>query len=279
MYYRKEFLHDSPGDCTYYAMHQPICHVIKGDESMHQTSYSTPLQGVGTNPGFGRQQFAQNWNQAPYSQQQNYPGQMAYGGSTLSQFGTNPQVVRQQIAGDQGQGQFNPQQYLNPYAQANAYQPIQNQGYYNPAVFQQVMNSASTNPQYVRSQIEQDIRQGSQPPAYLSNALYSQYGANPQQFGQSAMSSGQSAAMGQAVYGTGTFAQYGTNPQIVQSHIRQDLNQGGYSASAMNQGVPGASTFSEFGTNPQYVRQQISQDLGYQQGFQQGYQQGYQQYQ
>ncbi|MBX5436196.1 MAG: hypothetical protein IRZ33_03155 [Alicyclobacillaceae bacterium] len=163
-----------------------------------------------SNPQMVRQQIQQDLGQQA-------PGQNPAGGfgtSTLAQFGSQPQEIRQQIAQDLGQNPWQGQpQYLNPYAQAGVYQPVQNQAYYNPAVFQQVMHSVQTNPQQVRQQIQQDIQSGMQPPAFLQ---------------QAPVPAGAMQAPSGSLQPGSTLGQFGTNPQLMRQQIQSDLGQPRY---------------------------------------------------
>lgn len=230
---------------------------------MNQFGYgSSPMTTGATNPQWVRQQIGQDLG---YSQMSNRSA--GFGTSTFGQFSTNPQMVRQQISQDIGQSQFNQRGGLGQTSgmmSANmqgGYQPMQNQGYYNQAVLQQVMNSVQTNPQQIRQQIQQDIRYGQQPPAFISQQ---QYGGLSQ---QGTMQQGLTRQ-------GGTLSQFATNPQVVQQHIQQDLNQG--YGNTYNQGFAGrqtmqqqgmmnqGGTLSQFATNPQTVQQHIREDLSQQ---------------
>lgn len=203
----------------------------------------SPMNTGMTNPEMVRRQIAQDMgNSQAYTQaygtSQQFVGQ-PYATGAFAQFGTQPQMVRQQIAQDLGQAQV----AMGAYAPAQGYQPIQNQQYYNPAAFQQVMNSVHTDPQWIRQQIQQDIQAGAQPPAYLSGSQSQPYPVH---------------------MGTSTLSQFGTHPQMVQSHIRNDFNPQvqSFGPTGYGYGAPGG-TLSQFGTHPQMVRQQIQGDLGH----------------
>ncbi|MCL6548822.1 MAG: hypothetical protein K6T30_07915 [Alicyclobacillus sp.] len=180
---------------------------------------TSTLAQFGSNPQEIRQQIAQDLGQAAWQgPAMAAPPTAVHGTSTFAQFGTNPQFVQQQIARDlghvQGPAMMAQPQYLNPYAQAGVYQPVQNQAYYNPAVFQQVMGAVQTNPQQVRQQIQQDIQSGLQPPAFLTHAQ-----------GMAAQTA--PALPGQA-FTASTLGQFGTDPQLVRQQIQSDLGQARY---------------------------------------------------
>lgn len=215
---------------------------------MQQYGYGgSPFTAGASNPDMVRRQIGQDlapYGQAPLRQQAvpygTIPAQPGYGAnfgqSTLAQFGTNPQAVRQQLG--QSWGYPGP---ANTAAPVPGYQPIQNQGYYNPAAFQQVMNAGQTDPQWVRQQIQQDIQAGAQPPAHLTQ--------QPQAY-QAFTGQGQSA-----------LSQFGTNPQMVQSQIRNQWNQQPQPQPTQAAYQPqGTGVLNQFGTNPQMVRQQIQSD-------------------
>ena len=250
--------------------------------SMQQTGYGpSPLTAGASNPNLIRNQIAQDLGyygqagqaQTPWTQstQQQIPSGASYG--TFSQFGTNPQLVQQQIAQDlQQQQQFGSQQtgYLTSqamtsrqsYGQPQGYQPAQNQAYYNPAVYSQVMNSVPNESQWIRQQIAEDIQAGQQHQWQQPQAMTRGTGQTMQ--GMHKYQPAQSQSWGT----NSTLSQFGTSPQMVQSHIQSDLSQGqpmqphfqGQSQQ-FGQSPYGTSPMSQYGTNPAVVRQHIQNDL------------------
>lgn len=263
---------------------------------LQQYGYSgSPMMAGATNPELVRRQISQDLGYYGNSPMQQFSNNTAQG--QFSQFGTNPQAVRQQIAQDLGytQGAFqnssgyNTQpQYSSQQQHFQGYQPIQNQQYYNPSVFQQVMSASPTEAQWVRQQIQQDIQAGSQIPSHIQGmqgyqqgyqsvhgaSTLSQFGTSPQIVQNHIQRDLQNAPYQssgynnqQQHYGTGTFAQFGTNPQLVQSQIRNDLNQYNTTSNQSFGQQGGMGMMSQFATNPQVVRQQIQNDLGHQGGY------------
>lgn len=253
---------------------------------MQQTGYGpSPFTAGASNPNLIRNQIAQDLGyygqagqaQTPWTQatQQQIPSGGSIG--TFGQFGTNPQLVQQQIAQDlQQQQQFGSQQGGYPtsqatswqtYGQPQGYQPAQNQAYYNPTVYSQVMNSVPNEAQWIRQQIAEDIQAGQQHQwqqhqATTAGPLQPMKGTQKYQPAQT-----------QQWAGNSTLSQFGTSPQMVQSHIQNDLSQAQHQMQPGFQGQSqqfgpsqyganyGTSPLSQFGTNPSVVRQHIQNDL------------------
>ncbi|EJY55382.1 hypothetical protein URH17368_2122 [Alicyclobacillus hesperidum URH17-3-68] len=224
--------------------------------------------------------FGMHMNQSFGAGQSNVMGQ---GFNTLRQFGTHPQEVQSHI-----------QQDLYPgYSYASS-----------------PMHAGATNPQIVQQHIAQDLgyaqpSYGYAGPQVPTGSTLSQFGSNPQMvrqhiqqdlhgYGYAATNQAQNVGVTHQVmqsvpaqihsqtFGYGyaqhpashsTLGQFGSNPQMVQQHIQQDLhNQVGAMSSQQAGAFHGANypsaqgavgTFGQFGTNPQVVRQHIAQDLGY----------------
>jgi hypothetical protein len=202
-------------------------------------------------------------------------------GSTFGQFGSNPQMVQQHISEDLHSGGYPTSSYQGAYNTGN----YSGQG---GSTFGQY----GTDPQVVRQHIQQDLgntqgnSQGQGQGQGYNQQAYSQMNQNQNQnqnqsnYNQMNQNQGY-ASQGQSGYGYGnsTLSQYGTNPQMVQQHIRSDLAYGQGSMSSQQAGSyrpnydtqgygqngysnqSGGQTFAQFGTDPQVVRQHISQDL------------------
>jgi len=229
---------------------------------------SSSFAQFGTDPQVVRQHIQQDLgNRSPQSygygsHQQNvgsaYGQTSGYGQSTFSQFGTNPQVVQQHIQQDlNGYGggytqsantQGYPQraQQMQPQPQPQPQQSQQSAGY-NSGAFQQIMTGSPNHQQMVQGQIRQDLS------PYTDSYSNNNSNTNPS-YGNQMQTSNSGGMM----------SQYGTNPQVVQSHIQQDLgHNSGYSQNAGYQQMGGMITTGA--TNPQVVRQHIAQDLNYDQ--------------
>ncbi|MCY0888653.1 MAG: hypothetical protein OWQ59_09385 [Alicyclobacillaceae bacterium] len=96
-----------------------------------------------------------------------------------------------------------------------------------------ILSEYGTNPQVVRQHIAQDLQQGqgamtSQQAGNRVAEAYQMYGSSiPPQTSQM-----------QHPMGSSMLSQYGTSPQVVQSHIQQDLSSMGYGNTHPMQGSP-----------------------------------------
>lgn len=157
---------------------------------------------------------------------------------------SNPQMIRQQIARDLGysgysssmSGQSQNMMRGNDAPMQGQYptQTMNPNSNYNQNAFQQVMQAASV------PYVSQNSMSGQMiPPQQPNNAM---------------------------PYRTSTFAEYGSNPQMVQQHIQSDLANGQGTMTSEQAGAYrhyGTNTFSQFGTPPQIVQNHIRQDMNH----------------
>lgn len=218
------------------------------------------------------------------------------GYSTLREFGTNPQEVRSHIAGGyqpsmttygtspMHAGATDPRVVQGHIAQDLGYGGAQAGHYATTAPMGgSILSQFGSQPQMVQQHIRQDLA-----PNYGMTPNYATAGYGPSATVQQVMQSvpsqvyqpyggGYTSTAQTTGYGTSTFAQYGTDPQTVQQHIQNDLQQqvgsmtsqqaGGWAGAPTSQYQPTTQSptgmFNQFATNPQQVRQHIQQDLGY----------------
>ncbi|WP_258111818.1 hypothetical protein [Alicyclobacillus sp. SP_1] len=199
-------------------------------------------QGYSNQQGYGQGQGMQGQgysNQQGYGQGQGMQGQgmQGQGYSNQHQQGYSPQALQQvmhaapvsaNVMDSYGAESL---RYGGGYAgMQGAMQNTISQPY---GMGSSILSEYGTNPQVVRQHIAQDLQQGqgamtSQQAGNRVAEAYQMYGSSiPPQTSQM-----------QHPMGSSMLSQYGTSPQVVQSHIQQDLSSMGYGNTHPMQGSP-----------------------------------------
>jgi hypothetical protein len=214
-------------------------------QPMFSHAMSNPImqgQGYSNQQGYGQGQGMQGQgysNQQGYGQGQGMQGQGMQGQSYSNQHqqGYSPQALQQvmhaapvsaNVMDSYGAESL---RYGGGYAgMQGAMQNTISQPY---GMGSSILSEYGTNPQVVRQHIAQDLQQGqgamtSQQAGNRVAEAYQMYGSSiPPQTSQM-----------QHPMGSSMLSQYGTSPQVVQSHIQQDLSSMGYGNTHPMQGSP-----------------------------------------